>query len=72
MKNPTNTAIDNVATKEAVRSKYGSIQEFCRQAEVNPDVFYLVLRGLRGHRKKTSAAAKALQRLRDENLLKSA
>ncbi|TLM66037.1 MAG: hypothetical protein FDZ69_07590 [Deltaproteobacteria bacterium] len=68
------TKIDNVKTIEAVRGRYGSIVNFCRQADIGTPHFYLIVTGQRGHgRRGTGPAATksplVLQRLRDEGLL---
>lgn len=61
--------IDNRATIEAIRAKYGSFLEFCRQANVHPQALYPALLGKCGGRKKNSNLGRALDRLREENLL---
>lgn len=69
MKNTHLVQVDSTATAEAVRSRYGSVREFCRQAAVHPDTFYLALRGKRGRTRKGSDAALVLKRLASEGLL---
>jgi hypothetical protein len=61
--------VNPTATAEAVRSRYGSVREFCRQADVHPDTFYLALRGRRGRTRKGSDAALVLMWLESEGLL---
>jgi len=67
--------IDNQATIETVRKKYGSILEFCRQANCDSPFFYLILAGKRGRGGESkkgpnpTKSADVLQRLRDEELL---
>jgi|LGVE01.1.fsa_nt_gb hypothetical protein len=72
MKNSPPVHVNSAATAEAVRAKYGSVQEFCRQAAVHPDTFYLALRGKRGLTRKKSQAALVLKRLDSEGLLEKA
>jgi hypothetical protein len=69
------TQIDSQKTLDTVRGRYGSVLEFCRQAEVDPPFFYLIVSGQRGR----GAAGKrgpnptksnvVLQRLEAEGLL---
>jgi hypothetical protein len=61
--------VDSPATAAAVRRRYGSVREFCRQVSVHPDTFYLALRGKRGGIRKSSNAAQILKRLEVEGLL---
>jgi hypothetical protein len=69
MKNTHPDHVDPAATVEAVRNRYGSVREFCRQVQVHPDTFYLALRGKRGRTRKYSDAALVLKRLESEGLL---
>jgi len=61
--------VDSPATAAAVRRRYGSVREFCRQVAVHPDTFYLALRGKRGVIRQGSNAAQILKRLEVEGLL---
>jgi hypothetical protein len=61
--------VDSPATAAAVRRRYGSVREFCRQVAVHPDTFYLALRGKRGRIRRDSNAARILKRLEAEGLL---
>jgi hypothetical protein len=69
MENMHSNRVDPAATAEAVRSRYGSVREFCRRVDVHPDTFYLALRGKRGRIRKSSDAAQVLMWLESEGLL---
>lgn len=68
------TKIDNTKTIEAVRGRYGSVVQFCEQADVITNHFYIILLGRRGKAGAkrgpvSTTALRVLQRLRDEGLL---
>jgi hypothetical protein len=68
--------IDSQKTIEAVRDRYGSVLEFCRQVDIASPYFYMIVNGRRGrgiqsNRGPTPTRSPlVLQRLRDEELLK--
>ncbi|MGE4544182.1 MAG: hypothetical protein AB7D06_08735 [Pedobacter sp.] len=69
MENSGTVQVDTVATADAVRARYGSVLEFCRQASIPTDTFYRAVKGTRGHTRKKSAPALVVERLRAEGLL---
>ena len=64
-----NGAIDKARTLDAIRERYGSVQEYCRRTEVNPRVFYRALHGDRGFKRTESISKTVLRRLQNEGLL---
>ena len=60
---------DARATLEQVRARYGSVAEYVRQMELNPQMFYSAVRGDRGRTRKGSVAAQVIYRLDEQGLL---
>jgi hypothetical protein len=65
------TFIDKAKTLDAIREKYGSVQEYCRRTKVNPRTFYRALHGDRGIKRAKSLSLDVLKHLEEEKLLAS-
>jgi len=60
---------DKAASRQRIRSHFGSVAEAQRQLDVNPRTFDSALNGSRGHTRKNSLAAQVIHRLDDMGLL---
>lgn len=61
---------DSSATHDRVRSKYGSVEAFCRHLGCTKQIYYLAVRKLRGCGKKAAPVSKLIiTTLRAEGLL---
>lgn len=69
MKKSEQIKINNKATREAIRARYGSICAFVRDIGINQRTVQYVIDGKRGMADRHSSARLVLDRLRAEGLL---